>query len=633
MQETLLKFSGKALYRGILAGIIFVGLAFAGSVQAELAISKQLHTLKKDAAGSSYRVDLYMRILNTDASAVSGITVKDTVKTDFEAVAGTSVTLREAPAFVTMDDAGNTSVASGSLDSDFLDSSDGTILTGATLQPDEFMLIRYSLDVNFGDSSDPFETSSTVWDGSGILDTSNNGEIPSNHADFSAGDPDDSPTTIYFPTYDGSAYVSACDDGNGLFESSYELIKNGDFYTRNGTPGQLETAIAPGTLLAGSFTSDAEYVGDDAYPRDDLADGGIGAQISIRTGTALHGTSAQQHPFPGDSGRHFIAQGDSWLYFNGNQTGAVVDVWKQTVLLKSGKTYNFSMYVSNAAWPGSGSTSQPQVQLYAGGTDLGSTELAVDSGSDEWILLQGTFEAPDFSPESQGSVEMKITNKQMAHYYNNLAITGIGLHRCTLPEEDSDGDGLNDGVENVLGTNPDADDTDGDGAPDGAEVGSDTDNPLDTDGDGKIDALESSMDDIDGDLLADQVDANDSDGPLADSDNDGLTNGQEATLGTNPDMADTDGDEESDLLEVGSDPANPLNVDGDCRIDALESSRTDSDADGQMDEFDYDTTCDVTDHGSNSRDGSGGGGGGGAGFGLLALAGLPLIVRRRREDA
>ena len=45
----------------------------------------------------------------------------------------------------------------------------------------------------------------------------------------------------------------------------------------------------------------------------------------------------------------------------------------------------------------------------------------------------------------------------------------------------------------------------------------------------------------------------------ADDDGDGLTNGEERTLGTNPDDRDSDGDGVSDPLEVadGTDPVNP----------------------------------------------------------------------------
>ncbi|TDM00256.1 MAG: hypothetical protein C4K58_03260 [Flavobacteriaceae bacterium] len=71
---------------------------------------------------------------------------------------------------------------------------------------------------------------------------------------------------------------------------------------------------------------------------------------------------------------------------------------------------------------------------------------------------------------------------------------------------DTDGDGLSDELENSLGTNPLLSDTDGDGVSDSIEVGSNTSSPLDTDKDGKIDALESLLLDQDNDGVNNQLD-------------------------------------------------------------------------------------------------------------------------------
>ncbi|MEZ4299559.1 MAG: choice-of-anchor L domain-containing protein, partial [Polyangiaceae bacterium] len=60
----------------------------------------------------------------------------------------------------------------------------------------------------------------------------------------------------------------------------------------------------------------------------------------------------------------------------------------------------------------------------------------------------------------------------------------------TCKGPDTDGDGLSDLREGILGTDPLNPDTDGDGAPDGEEVGADVQNPLDANGDGTIDALD-----------------------------------------------------------------------------------------------------------------------------------------------
>ena len=82
----------------------------------------------------------------------------------------------------------------------------------------------------------------------------------------------------------------------------------------------------------------------------------------------------------------------------------------------------------------------------------------------------------------------------------------------------------------------------------------------------------------------------DSSGPAcqegADSDGDGLPDALEEALGTDPGRADSDGDGVNDGDEIGADPANPPDGDGDGVIDALDSAKGDSDGDGIFDQFD-----------------------------------------------
>ncbi|MDN5310925.1 MAG: hypothetical protein PWP14_2319 [Methanolobus sp.] len=110
---------------------------------------------------------------------------------------------------------------------------------------------------------------------------------------------------------------------------------------------------------------------------------------------------------------------------------------------------------------------------------------------------------------------------------------------------DTDGDGLGDYVEYILGTDPTNYDTDGDGLDDGTEVffGSSPLNP-DTDGDG--------LDDLTEYLLSTNPNK-------ADTDNDGLTDLQEYEFGSNPLKPDSDDDGLFDYLEWvhGTDPFDP----------------------------------------------------------------------------
>ena len=155
---------------------------------------------------------------------------------------------------------------------------------------------------------------------------------------------------------------------------------------------------------------------------------------------------------------------------------------------------------------------------------------------------------------------------------------------------DSDGDGLTNAQEDALGTGRNSADTDGDGAADGAEVGGNVNSPVDSDGDGVINALESSNADSDGDDVPDQTDPANADPCVpnsshaaclaADSDGDGLTNAQEDALATDRNDSDSDGDAIADGAEVGLNPAAPTDSDGDGIPNVRESSLTDGDNDG-----------------------------------------------------
>ncbi|MCC6622800.1 MAG: hypothetical protein IT385_16180 [Deltaproteobacteria bacterium] len=88
--------------------------------------------------------------------------------------------------------------------------------------------------------------------------------------------------------------------------------------------------------------------------------------------------------------------------------------------------------------------------------------------------------------------------------------SGLCLEQqCMDPSTDLDGDTLTNSAEGVLGTSPTHVDSDEDGVSDPDEVGADLASPLDRDGDGRIDALESRLADADGDCIPDEEDPDD----------------------------------------------------------------------------------------------------------------------------
>jgi subtilisin family serine protease/outer membrane protein assembly factor BamB len=150
-------------------------------------------------------------------------------------------------------------------------------------------------------------------------------------------------------------------------------------------------------------------------------------------------------------------------------------------------------------------------------------------------------------------------------------------------QADTDRDGLRDAREVNSGTNPLVSDSDGDGIADGAELTVHHTSALkaDTDGDGISDGFEISR----GLAPGDPTDA------TLDPDTDGLNNRAEATAGTDPHAADTDGDDLGDAEEVNRHQTNPLQYDTDgdriadgwevrYLLDPLDPRDGDLDADG-----------------------------------------------------
>lgn len=147
-----------------------------------------------------------------------------------------------------------------------------------------------------------------------------------------------------------------------------------------------------------------------------------------------------------------------------------------------------------------------------------------------------------------------------------LYIVDLGdgeIFKIVGTDPDTDGDGLTDAEEVLLGTNPNDTDSDDDGLNDGDEenvIGTD---PLDSDSDD------------DGLNDGDEMTVHGSDPLVADTDGDGLNDGNEVnTHGSDPTKTDTDNDGLGDFDEVNTHFTSPSNVDtdGDGLLDGTEIS-------------------------------------------------------------
>ncbi|MBU0558800.1 MAG: OmpA family protein [Bacteroidota bacterium] len=152
---------------------------------------------------------------------------------------------------------------------------------------------------------------------------------------------------------------------------------------------------------------------------------------------------------------------------------------------------------------------------------------------------------------------------------------GIGVTYVMGVNKDRDNDGLENEFERSIGTSFRDADTDGDGLNDGLEVNQYKTNPIksDTDGDGLSDADElknyktdPNKTDTDDDGLndGDELLKYGTDPFKADSDNDKLTDADEVNVHkTDPSNADSDGDKLSDFDEINVHKTNPLSADSD----------------------------------------------------------------------
>lgn len=151
---------------------------------------------------------------------------------------------------------------------------------------------------------------------------------------------------------------------------------------------------------------------------------------------------------------------------------------------------------------------------------------------------------------TKGVAEQRLENCKLSSY-----VQGDGNGEETGTRIDTDGDGLLDSFEDLVGIDKTLVDTDRDGLSDYIEIlGFGTD-PLLKDSDNN--GIDDGDEDFDNDGLSNLTEISGSTDPVDnDSDYDGLLDGKEITLGTNPNEEDTDGDGVPDgkEMELGTDP-------------------------------------------------------------------------------
>lgn len=209
-----------------------------------------------------------------------------------------------------------------------------------------------------------------------------------------------------------------------------------------------------------------------------------------------------------------LGEGETFVTPNNNTT----TIYYVEATANSCTTERVAVTVTVAEAPNPGTTTNTTacsaVSESPNSIDLDDTRSGGDSGA--WSIVgtppgSVTIDADNvvnFEGAADGDYIFRFTtNTAMAPCVEDSVEVTVTVSSCTV---DSDGDGLLDRDETALGLDPNNSDTDADGLGDAAEVGSDINNPMDTDGDGVIDALESNILDSDNDGIVDQLDpAND----------------------------------------------------------------------------------------------------------------------------
>jgi hypothetical protein len=226
-----------------------------------------------------------------------------------------------------------------------------------------------------------------------------------------------------------------------------------------------------------------------------------------------------------------------WTSFSGNGTGVLVTGATSSAQLVDNDFVNQTLSVDVADNP-------TDVRIIGANFEPNGTAVENRTPGLGDVNARGNFWGAPNGPDDDAGV----INGSGARI--SLGVDASDFLPTSILATDSDGDGLSDAEELLLGTNPNNVDTDGDGIPDGIEVRRGW-NPTNGASPG----------------LA---------GSDIDTDRDGLPDVVELIIGTDPNIPDTDGDRIKDGYEVvrQTDPLNPLDFPplGDVNTDAFRTN-------------------------------------------------------------
>ncbi|MFH7026141.1 MAG: hypothetical protein ACHBN1_12225 [Heteroscytonema crispum UTEX LB 1556] len=234
-----------------------------------------------------------------------------------------------------------------------------------------------------------------------------------------------------------------CPTGTKLAGASTNVVRNGNFNVQPSGPfatvlgNALFQGLPANTPLptgdpAVTWSSNLPYVATNSlnppnYPPD--------SGVSIQTGAVSYaGGIVRQAPFPGDPANGVPAS-NTWLYSNGNSTGAPYTIWQQQInAILPNTTYIFYTYVSNAIAPTASAPDDPIIRFLVNGTPVGASFQVLDdsdplsghNGADLWDRKSIRYT----TGANQTSLTLTVRDEQLGTNGDDFGFVAIGGEPC-----------------------------------------------------------------------------------------------------------------------------------------------------------------------------------------------------------